>query len=77
MTETTKEEVTQTTEAQEAPQASSGAELTVSDLSTMKTIIDIAAQRGTFKPNEMAAVGALYSKLGVFLDAVEQQSKGQ
>lgn len=77
MTEKTNEEVTQNPEADAQTQETSGAELTVSDLSTMKTIIDIAAQRGTFKPNEMGAVGALYSKLGVFLDAVEQQSKGQ
>ena len=48
-------------------------DLTVQDLSALKNIIDVAAQRGAFKPSEMAAVGTVYNKLAGFLDAVSKQ----
>jgi hypothetical protein len=61
----------------EAPQAAETQEqnfdLTVQDLSALKNIIDVAAQRGSFKPNEMQAVGTVYNKLAGFLDAVSKQ----
>jgi len=50
-------------------------ELTLNDLAAMKTIIDIAAQRGAFKPNEMVIVGQTYTKLNVFLESVSKQPK--
>jgi len=53
-----------------APEA--GPELTVNDLSQIKQVIDVASQRGAFKPNEMVAVGTIYSKLESFLAAVAQ-----
>ena len=61
----------------EAPktQAGAGAELTVQDLNVLKTIIDVASQRGAFKANEMAMVGATYNKLEAFLKIVEQSQK--
>jgi cell division protein FtsL len=70
MTEETK--VEQPTE--NAPQQE-GADLTISDLSAMRTIIDIASSRGAFKPNEMVAVGQTYNKLSAFLDQVAKQPK--
>jgi hypothetical protein len=70
MTEENK--VEQPTEA--APQQESN-DLTISDLSAMKTIIDIASSRGAFKPNEMVAVGQTYNKLSAFLDTVAKTSK--
>ena len=70
MTEETN--VEQTTE--NAPQQE-GADLTISDLSAMRTIIDIASSRGAFKPNEMVAVGQTYNKLSAFLDQVAKQPK--
>jgi hypothetical protein len=71
MTEEVKEaEATETTAA--AP------ELTVNDLSALKQIIDVASQRGAFKPNEMVSVGTIYNKLEIFLSAVQaQQAKGE
>ena len=45
-------------------------DLTIQDLSAMKSIIDVASQRGAFKPNEMTAVGTVYNKLEAFLNAV-------
>jgi hypothetical protein len=73
MTDTT--ENTQV-EQQEAP-AEGAAELNLNDLAAMKQIIDIASQRGTFKANEMAAVGTLYNKLSTFLDTVAKQAEAQ
>jgi hypothetical protein len=45
-------------------------ELTVTDLQNIRAIIDIAATRGAFKAQEMAAVGTVFNKLDVFLAAV-------
>lgn len=76
--ETKATEVEEAATATEQPQANPGAELTVQDLSALKQIIDVASQRGTFKPNEMVVVGTTYSKLEAFLNAVQaQQSQGQ
>jgi len=62
--------------AEAAPGAA--AELTVQDLQALKTIIDVASQRGAFKPNEMTTVGQVYTKLETFLNAVAaQQPKGE
>jgi len=52
-------------------------ELTVQDLTAMKTIIDVASSRGAFKPNEMTSVGTVYNKLEVFLNAVAEQQSQQ
>ena len=38
-------------------------DLTVQDLNALKAIIDVASQRGAFKPNEMTTVGQTYTKL--------------
>jgi hypothetical protein len=60
--------------AESAPQQESN-DLTINDLSAMRTIIDIASSRGAFKPNEMVAVGQTYTKLSAFLDTVAKQPK--
>lgn len=57
---------------------SQGPDLTVHDLQALKSIIDVASNRGTFKPNEMITVGQVYLKLEQFLAAVaEQQSNNK
>lgn len=57
-----------------APQAEAqGPDLTVQDLQALKNIIDVASQRGAFKPNEMMTVGQTYAKLEQFLAAVAAQ----
>jgi hypothetical protein len=69
----------ETTKAAEATataapqQQQQGPDLTVQDLQALKSIIDVASQRGAFKPNEMMTVGQTYSKLEAFLNAVVQQ----
>jgi len=55
-------------------QAPAGPDLTVQDLQSLKSIIDVASQRGAFKPNEMMAVGQTYAKLEAFLGAVASQN---
>jgi|TARA_R110000851_G_scaffold2618_1_gene10702 hypothetical protein len=61
-------------ESEAAPQGEASPELTVNDLSQIKQVIDVASQRGAFKPNEMVAVGTIYSKLETFLSAVAAQA---
>lgn len=54
-----------------------GTELTINDLGAIKSIIDVASQRGAFKPNEMTTVGQVYTKLEAFLNAVQAQQAAQ
>jgi hypothetical protein len=61
------------TEQQQAP----APDLTVQDLTAMKSIIDVASTRGAFKPNEMTTVGTVYSKLEAFLNAVQAQQEAK
>jgi len=75
--ETTAETTAQET-ATKQPAEKQGADLTVQDLQALKSIIDVASQRGAFRPNEMMTVGQTYNRLEVFLNAVTQQSaKGE
>jgi hypothetical protein len=50
-------------------------ELTITDLALARAVIETATDRGTFKANELASVGALYNKLDSFLKEVEAQAK--
>jgi hypothetical protein len=60
--------------AADAQKEQEGTELNISDLNSLKTIIDIASQRGAFKANELEAVGKTYNRLANFLNQV---AKGQ
>lgn len=66
-------EETKNTEAKAAPAQTQGPDLTVQDLNALKNIIDVASQRGAFKPSEMVTVGQTYMKLEQFLAAVAAQ----
>jgi hypothetical protein len=70
---TVEAQVAETPETSEAQ----GPDLTVQDLQALKSIIDVASQRGAFKPNEMMTVGQTYTKLEQFLNAVVQQQPAQ
>lgn len=50
-----------------------GPALTVSDLQNIRSIIDVAAKRGTFGAAEMTTVGGVFNKLDTFLSAVAPQ----
>lgn len=58
-------------------QAEQNTELTISDLNALKVIIDVASQRGAFRPSEMEAVGKTYTRLNNFLVAVQAQQAQQ
>jgi len=49
-------------------------QITVQDLASIQSCIDVACQRGAFRANEMAAVGTLYDKLANFLQAITAAS---
>lgn len=76
MTEKTETKETVAAEAAQAPQQQS-VDLNVQDLNILRSIIDLAAGRGAFKPAEMAAVGAVYNKLNAFLEGVSKQGQQQ
>jgi hypothetical protein len=46
------------------------ADLTITDLSNIRQIIDLASSRGAFRPSEMVAVGTVYNKLQNFLNSI-------
>lgn len=47
-----------------------GPDLNIQDLVGLKSIIDVATQRGAFKAAEMEAVGKLYNRLNNFIESV-------
>ena len=75
MSEETKTAEAQAAPAGEAPQvgvSTAPVELTVQDLGVLRSIIDVASQRGAFKANEMEAVGKTFNKLDAFLQTVQK-----
>lgn len=58
----------QEAETKEVAQEQPG--LTVNDLAMMVQVIQLATQRGTFKADELSAVGGLYDRVSKFLAAV-------
>lgn len=53
--------------------ASQGADLNISDLMAVRSVIDIASQRGAFKAAELESVGKIYNKLNNFLESVSKK----
>lgn len=60
-----------------AEQTSTNAELSVSDLANLKSIIDVSVKRGTFNASEISAVGNVYDKLNNFLTSIAAQQQQQ
>lgn len=54
----------------EQPAQQPGPGLNVQDLITVAQIIQVGAQRGAFRADEMTNVGTLYNKLIAFLQSV-------
>lgn len=52
-------------------------QLTITDMISIKNIIDAACTRGAFKAGEMKNVGELYEKLSRFIDTVTAQADSQ
>jgi hypothetical protein len=59
--------------ATEAPAASAGTDLNISDLVALKSIVEVASQRGAFKASELEAVGKTFNKLNTFLESVAKK----
>ena len=51
--------------------------ITITDLVAIRNIMNVAAERGTFKAEEMLEVGTIYTKLNNFLEAVIAQAHEQ
>jgi hypothetical protein len=69
----TEEINTQEVQDEQNTQAAPAADLNIQDLVGLKSIIDVASQRGAFKAVEMEAVGKLYNKLNNFLESVSSK----
>jgi hypothetical protein len=61
------------TQEAQTEQKAPAADLNIQDLVGLKSIIDVATQRGAFKAAEMEAVGKLYNKLNNFLESVSSK----
>lgn len=55
--------------------ASQGPDLNISDLAALKSVIEVATQRGAFKAQELEAVGKIFNKLDAFLEAVTNKEE--
>jgi hypothetical protein len=53
------------------------ANINVNDLVALRNILNIAAERGAFKAEEMLDVGTIYTKLSNFLESVLAQAQAQ
>lgn len=66
-------------EAQAAPTAQTetpaAPDLNINDLAALRSILDVASQRGAFKAAELEAVGKIYNKLNSFLEAVSKKDQ--
>lgn len=64
-------------QGQPVAQEAKAPELTINDLGALRTIVDVATQRGAFKAAEMESVGKIYNRLSTFLDSVTPKQEGQ
>ena len=51
--------------------------INISDLIAIRNTINLAAERGAFKAEEMLDVGTVYNKLNLFLETVIAQAAAQ
>ena len=65
------EATTEAPAAQESAQPST--DLNISDLVALKSILEVASQRGAFKAAELEAVGKTFNKLNGFLESVAKK----
>lgn len=54
---------------------SQGLDLNLTDLAALRSIIDVASQRGAFKAAELEAVGKIYNKLNTFIENVTKKEQ--
>jgi hypothetical protein len=77
MTEEVKDQVAEQAAAPAAAPAQEAApaapDLNISDLVALKSIVEVASQRGAFKAAELEAVGKTFNKLNTFLESVSKK----
>lgn len=61
------------TAQQEQPVEQAAVDLNLNDLAALRSVLDVASQRGAFKANELEAVGKVYNKLNAFLESVAKK----
>jgi hypothetical protein len=61
----------------EETQATPEVNLEVVDLQNAAQVIDLAVQRGAFRGNEAAQVGAVYNKLTAFIEVITARQAAQ
>lgn len=59
------------------PAAPSQPELTISDLTNLRSIVETAVRRGAFQASELSAVGSVYDRVNTFLNAVSRPAQPQ
>jgi hypothetical protein len=66
------QEVKDTAEQEQVqqPVSPAPADLNLSDLASLRSILEVASSRGAFKAAELEAVGKAYNKLNTFLESV-------
>ena len=68
------EEVQNPAAQETAPDAAApSTDLNISDLVALKSIVEVASQRGAFKASELEAVGKTFNKLNTFLESVAKK----
>jgi hypothetical protein len=59
-----------TTQPQQEP-----VQITVADLASILSVLDLAAQRGAFRGVDLTAIGLLYDKLAGFVKYAQEQTQ--
>ena len=59
-----------TQESQPEQQQEQAQPLTVQDLVTLKSAIELGTQRGAWRANELTAVGTVYERLSLFVSSL-------
>ena len=62
-------------EEQAQPAAQTAPDLNLNDLAALRSVVDVASQRGAFKAAELESVGKIYNKLNNFLEAVAKKEQ--
>jgi len=63
-------EITVNAEAEAGETGTTAPQLTVQDLVTLRSCVEIGSQRGAWRANELVQVGAVYEKLSAFLQSL-------
>jgi len=76
MTEEVKQEAAQTSQPNSVQQEQSPSpDLNINDLMAVRSIVEVASQRGAFKASELESVGKIYNKLNNFLETVVKKEQ--